>query len=57
VVHDAPISGLERRRCYAVLLRWPFHYWKHLAVDLKHAGEDVVGWVGAVLGPGGPRPA
>jgi glycosyltransferase involved in cell wall biosynthesis len=56
-VHEAPISGPERRRCYTVLLRWPIHYWKHLAVDVKHAGEDVAARVGTVLGRRGPRPA
>jgi glycosyltransferase involved in cell wall biosynthesis len=56
-VHEAPISGPERRRCYTVLLRWPIHYWKHLAVDVKHAGEDVAARVGTALGRRGPRPA
>jgi glycosyltransferase involved in cell wall biosynthesis len=56
-VREAPISGRERIRCYTVLLRWPMHYWKHLAVDLKHAGEDVAARAGTALGLRGPRPA
>ena len=56
LVRNASISGPERRRCYVVLLRWPFHYWKHLAVDLKHAGEDVAARARTTLRPGGPRP-
>jgi glycosyltransferase involved in cell wall biosynthesis len=37
----APLTGAERRRCDAELVRWPFHYWKHLGVDVYHAGQQV----------------
>jgi glycosyltransferase involved in cell wall biosynthesis len=34
-VRRAPIGAEERRRCYAVLARWPTHYWKLLALDVS----------------------
>jgi glycosyltransferase involved in cell wall biosynthesis len=39
-VRRAPISDAERRRCYAVLARWPLHYWKLLALDVSRAGPQ-----------------
>jgi glycosyltransferase involved in cell wall biosynthesis len=39
-VRRVPISAAERRRCYAVLARWPVHYWKLLALDILRAGPQ-----------------
>jgi glycosyltransferase involved in cell wall biosynthesis len=39
-VRRVPISAAERRRCYAVLARWPVHYWKLLVLDLLRAGPQ-----------------
>jgi hypothetical protein len=36
----ASVAGAERRRCYAVLARWPAHYWKLLALDVLRAGPQ-----------------
>jgi glycosyltransferase involved in cell wall biosynthesis len=55
-VHYAPISRFERIRCYTTLLRWPVHYWKHLAIDLVHAGEDAAAKARTALRRGRPRP-
>ena len=36
----SPFTGAERRRCYAVLARWPVHYRRLLALDLLRAGPQ-----------------
>jgi hypothetical protein len=37
-------SAVPRRAlcCYAEMVRWPFHYWKALGVDVYHAGRQVI---------------
>jgi glycosyltransferase involved in cell wall biosynthesis len=39
-VRRVPITAAERRRCYAVLARWPVHYWKLLVLDILRAGPQ-----------------
>ena len=39
-VRRVPITAAERRRCYAVLARWPVHYWKLLVLDILRAGSQ-----------------
>ena len=51
-----PLSPAERLRCYAEMVRWPFHYWKALGVDVYHAGRKVRGVVGHRLRSRQPRP-
>ena len=41
-VRRAPIDPAERRRCLAVLARWPAHHWKLLALDVARAGTQTV---------------
>jgi glycosyltransferase involved in cell wall biosynthesis len=41
----APLTRAERRRCHLELARWPFHYWKHLGVDVYHAAQQVTALV------------
>lgn len=40
LLRRSPFTGAERRRCYAVLARWPVHYWKLLALDLLRTGPQ-----------------
>jgi len=55
-VRRAPFAGAERRRCYAVLARWPLHYWKLIALDVARAGLQVGARLRRRVRPSEPQP-
>jgi glycosyltransferase involved in cell wall biosynthesis len=56
-VRRAPLGDAERRRCYAVVARWPLHYWKLIALDCARAGVQLRSLAGRRFRVGGrPQP-
>jgi glycosyltransferase involved in cell wall biosynthesis len=55
-VRRAPVEPTERRRCLAVLARWPVHYWKLIALDVARAATQTVGLVARRARPAASPP-
>jgi glycosyltransferase involved in cell wall biosynthesis len=49
-VRRAPLAPEARRRCLAVLARWPVHYWKLLALDVSRAGPQASALLSSAAG-------
>jgi glycosyltransferase involved in cell wall biosynthesis len=56
-VARAPLTAPERRRCYAMLARWPVRYWKLLALDVARARPQAAALLARARTAGARHPA